>query len=695
MPPSPGDFRPAATAALAQWTAVQQIDIRLKQNEVDLIDASLSALGSGPRVGSAVEIICGTTGTPLWVCSGSICGISNRVMASPPPPGERSTRWVCLRDGDGGGLNYRDAVYFWNPEANASMVGQWSIESIEAKPETLRTAGGTNDGLRFRLVHPWERNRVGPIADGAPVALENMRSLADPVCFLRPVIQNGSCFLERRVWDPDYPELHVFYLRVVPEVQGGFNQPRPLTSSSTIRLQERDSGQVVWVNPIDTDWFKNRLMVNSTSQGGGAGMESVGGVPTLNPELVDTSLPADLIAPGGTFSDRFRIMSSESPDTPLVYGAVVGLHSLELTSFGNVETHSGTTAIYTQQIGGPFIEYAKIRASNLDNNHLFRLRPASPSDDRNPIWNGSYVMLESLADGIADGKRFLKLYTQGGKCWLERQQTGNLFIIEVTDAPPPQPMERLTTARAEGTSVLATLRKKLATSSASGRTEASMRFDGNRRLAVPGSAALARLTPPSVLTVEVRFYLDQVVGPSACILSKGPSNARDYHIWVTRDNRVSFSVTLPGGSTIELKTPPETITRQCWQLVSCVVDVPRMQVTLCVDGQVRASQQLAMQRTIGGRSVTVPVAGLRSGTAAPLLFGRGPDQEGAQPGLYGYLDEVRVFNGARKPAEILELLYCYALGREPGLVGCWRLGEQRQDKVPDITFNENDAVIGQ
>lgn len=223
------------------------------------------------------------------------------------------------------------------------------------------------------------------------------------------------------------------------------------------------------------------------------------------------------------------------------------------------------------------------------------------------------------------------------------------------------------------------------------RRAVSLRFDGDTRLAVDGPA-LARLTPPSTLTIEARVLLEGLPGDEMCVLSKGDAGARDYHLSIRRDGAAVFMLHTADGASIDLRTPPGAALPGRWHQIACVADVVRMRVALFVDGAERAAAPLVRRRELGGAALALPVAGLR-GSAAPLRFGRAEPDEPASR-LRGHLDEVRVWNAARGPSDLRGGLYRYAAGDEPGLVGCWRLGDREQGVVPDITGGGNVGHAG-
>ncbi len=121
----------------------------------------------------------------------------------------------------------------------------------------------------------------------------------------------------------------------------------------------------------------------------------------------------------------------------------------------------------------------------------------------------------------------------------------------------------------------------------------SRRFDGGTRIAAGASAGLAKLTPPSMLTIEARVYLEENAANRTCILSKGAVSVREYHVFVTLDNRVLVGFTLSDGTKVEVETLRDAIARRRWHLISCVIDVLRMQVLIFVDGSRHIERPLA------------------------------------------------------------------------------------------------------
>jgi hypothetical protein len=80
--------------------------------------------------------------------------------------------------------------------------------------------------------------------------------------------------------------------------------------------------------------------------------------------------------------------------------------------------------------------------------------------------------------------------------------------------------------------------------------------------------------------------------------------------------------------------------------------------------------------------------------AHPLLLGGDLDYDQLGGRWYGDLDELRVWNVVRSPAEIQAAMNHPLSGTEPGLVGYWRLDEGSGSTVTDSSGHQNTGTLG-
>jgi len=78
----------------------------------------------------------------------------------------------------------------------------------------------------------------------------------------------------------------------------------------------------------------------------------------------------------------------------------------------------------------------------------------------------------------------------------------------------------------------------------------------------------------------------------------------------------------------------------------------------------------------------------------PPEFLVGSHEWDSSGGLTGKIDELRIWDTARTPAEIDCSKGRTLTGDEPGLVGYWRFDETSGDAAPDATPNGNDGTLG-
>lgn len=330
---------------------------------------------------------------------------------------------------------------------------------------------------------------------------------------------------------------------------------------------------------------------------------------------------------------------------------------------------------------------------------FYFLDPRAPGD-AGPIADGAPVLL--VCDDPDDPTVFVTPVVKNGRWFLDRTPldpgTVQTFHVRVRAGRDGAGVSDAIRRRDQLAAGLAAARRDLellaqTPAEIERRRAASLRFDGDTRLAVVDGPALARLTPPSTRTLEARVLLHEQPGDWMCVLSKGDWGARDYHLWVLRDGAAAFLLHTADGALIDLRTPPGALQRGRWHQIACVADVVRMRVALFVDGAERAAAPLVNRRELGGALVALPAAGLRS-SPDPLRFGRAPEPDDTASRLRGHLDEVRVWNAARGPADLRDGLHRYADGDEPGLVACWRLGDVVDGVVPDITGGGNVGLVG-
>ena len=142
------------------------------------------------------------------------------------------------------------------------------------------------------------------------------------------------------------------------------------------------------------------------------------------------------------------------------------------------------------------------------------------------------------------------------------------------------------------------------------------------------------------MTLEARFRVDSFLGTWTPILYKGLNGVggndylqRTYSLYVNADGRLSFGTGSQG-----VETAAGTVQLGQWMHVAGVIDRTAGQVRLYVNGQ---QVGVAAVQTAPANSYT-----------NPLQIGRAFEGYDDQAGLFGAMDEVRLWSRARTQAEI-------------------------------------------
>jgi PKD repeat protein len=212
--------------------------------------------------------------------------------------------------------------------------------------------------------------------------------------------------------------------------------------------------------------------------------------------------------------------------------------------------------------------------------------------------------------------------------------------------------------------------------------ESALEFDGSdSRVTCPSSASLSMT---EALTIEAW------INPAGW----GEAGAGGYGRVVDKDRFALYlngqaSTFAPHSLVLVLKnetgppsiswTPDSTISLAKWQHVAGTYDAATGEARLCIDGVGQTVSQ-----------TNAPSGPLKDHSAFDLQIGN----SGALSCTFdGIVDEVRVWNLARSPADIAAWMKQPLVGDEEGLAGYWRMNEGGGSVLSDGSGNGNDGQI--
>ena len=204
-------------------------------------------------------------------------------------------------------------------------------------------------------------------------------------------------------------------------------------------------------------------------------------------------------------------------------------------------------------------------------------------------------------------------------------------------------------------------------------------FNGKDDRVELGRKPLFKIEP--ALTLEAWIYPQQRqskwTGIVSCIYDTG-SKESGYGLLLDGKTGIRFGLT-PSSSNriVYLSTKANSLKLNEWQHVAATFDGEQMGVY--VDGILKASQ-------------AVSSSGLNYTPENDLLIGMYRDNNQIY-GFLGMIAEVRLWNVARSPAQLLNDRHRRLTGTEPGLVGYWQLQEGTGAIAHDQTSHGNHGTL--
>ncbi len=219
-------------------------------------------------------------------------------------------------------------------------------------------------------------------------------------------------------------------------------------------------------------------------------------------------------------------------------------------------------------------------------------------------------------------------------------------------------------------------------------------FDGQSALRFNGAESYAKVEPAPALnftdavTVEAWIYPTESAGTNARqIFDKNGvfGLAHNPVFGAVPANCLFVRYFTKGTASAGLaNTPANSIVKNQWQHVAVSYSAAQAALKIYINGK---EQPL---RFFG----SPPADSLRENAAAPLIIGNTRD---FGYGFAGLIDEIRVWNAVRTPAELSDtMLVCRPLsGLEPHLAGYWPLNEGSKNLIADATvFHHSGETSG-
>jgi hypothetical protein len=214
-----------------------------------------------------------------------------------------------------------------------------------------------------------------------------------------------------------------------------------------------------------------------------------------------------------------------------------------------------------------------------------------------------------------------------------------------------------------------------------GPTPHSVRFDGSTGFAEAASSPDLNISGD--WTVEAWFKDEDPNGFNHAyrqILSKGDGSANPeapYSIMIGQNNIVAGMRIAGQDYAITEDLVHPRVDPNAWHHVAVTFNASKNVLNLFLDGK-RAGRQEVPRRTATGNTL-------------PLEIGRG----GPATGRYwlGKLDEIRIWNVARKSTEIARTYRSQVSGPQPGLVASWHFDQTGGTAAVDSSGNGHSAVL--
>jgi len=219
------------------------------------------------------------------------------------------------------------------------------------------------------------------------------------------------------------------------------------------------------------------------------------------------------------------------------------------------------------------------------------------------------------------------------------------------------------------------------------------------------------------LTVEVTFKVDEdaFADPNVSwmpLIYKGDgtgSAGRTYSLWLCREGYLHFTSSDAAYGQTWVNTAAGSIVPGKTYHVAGVMDRATSNMYICLDGELVAQKEIPYVAARPRREFSYWFFGWRTvvldpgapavhydavSTSNPLRIGGTQESYPNYSNFAGQINEVRIWESVRSPAQIALNMTAELEGNEPGLVALWKFDEPPGDTtVLDSTTKHNDAAI--
>lgn len=204
----------------------------------------------------------------------------------------------------------------------------------------------------------------------------------------------------------------------------------------------------------------------------------------------------------------------------------------------------------------------------------------------------------------------------------------------------------------------------------------------NRAVHIDQQGAMAEVPhapvlSPSHITIECWLKKDSTINTGEYTILDNRGNSSGYNLRLAGTSfPLGLYFAMDGSGTSAIIGSGSCISPYVWYHIAATYDGQ----TACIylDGKLIVSQ-----------SVTLDI----SQSTSPLRIGEFLGSPAAHLGIYGNLDELRIWNYGQSQSEIQSDMNRDLSAMETGLVGYWRFNESNGTVAHDKTENENDAAL--
>ncbi|MCY4403865.1 MAG: hypothetical protein OXD54_14950 [Candidatus Poribacteria bacterium] len=187
------------------------------------------------------------------------------------------------------------------------------------------------------------------------------------------------------------------------------------------------------------------------------------------------------------------------------------------------------------------------------------------------------------------------------------------------------------------------------------------------------------------LTVSLWIKPTDIPNRYASILAKTDKwidgiTHRSYVLNLKEGGFIQFAASPDSTNEASLYSPPNIIKLNKWYHIAGVIDPNKDSMKLFINGVEVGRRDFKGRRRLHRSQL-------------PLRIGWSYEDRIAKSPFVGYIDEVRIWNIARKGADIRKDMNKQLNGNEHGLVGYWKLDKETDEILSDSTSNQNNGKL--